>query len=82
MILHVSYYFLFCLIGNCVALVVTSLVTGTVLNHFVKAVNAIQDDISSVKRDTSISVDSSGNLQIERTKKEEKVMGMGCNFTE
>lgn len=63
-------------------MVVTSLVTGTVLNHFVKAVNAIQDDISSVKRDTSISVDSSGNLQIERTKKEEKVMGMGCNFTE
>ena len=28
-----------------VALVVTSLVTGTVLNHFVKADNAIQYDI-------------------------------------
>ena len=64
-----------------VALVVTSLVTGTVLNHFVKADNATQNDVSSVKRDTSISVDSSGNLQIERTKKEEKVMGKEDTWT-
>ena len=64
-----------------VALVVTSLVTGTVLNHFVKADNATQNDVSSVKRDTLISVDSSGNLQIERTKKEEKVMGKEDTWT-
>ena len=57
------------------ALVITSIVTGTVLNHFAKADNTAQNDASSVKRDTSISVDSSGNLQIERTKKEEKIMG-------
>ena len=58
-----------------IALLIMMIISGGVLNYLVKADNAQQYDVANVKRDTSISVDSSGELIIERTKKEDKIMG-------
>lgn len=64
-----------------VVLVVASVISGGILNHFVKADNVEQNDVASVKRDTSIFVNSAGDLNIERTKKEEKIMGKENTWT-
>ena len=62
-------------------LIVATIISGVVYKYITKADNLVSNDTSSVKRDTYISVDSSGNLNIERTAKEEKNMGKEDTWT-
>ena len=59
-----------------------SIITSTMSNNISSHANEIENDFKSTKRDTSISVDQNGVLNISRTtKSEEKIMGKEDTWT-